>query len=109
MRLRGPHTNAKALDHRIVEKLLELMEDRGPSWVKRSMKRMYDVYECSGGTWIVRGRRSLGDGETIYVVEYDEERGSFKCTCHQPYKPYAKSRRRACTHVGACLFRHIFF
>jgi len=101
--------NAKILDDRIIEKLLALMENKGSSWIKRSMKRVHDVYECDRNTWIVRGRKSLGDEETIYVVEYDEEKGSFKCTCHQPYKPYARSRRRACTHVGACLFHHIFF
>lgn len=92
-----------------MEKLLELMDVKGSSWVKRSMTRMYDVYECSRNTWIIRGRRKLGDGETIYVIKFDEEGGSFKCTCQQPYKPYAKSRRRACSHVGACLFYHIFF
>jgi hypothetical protein len=92
-----------------VEKLLELVEARGSSWVKRSAKRVYDVYECRRGKWVVRGRRELGDAEDVYVVEYDEESESFRCTCHQPYKPYASNRKRACSHVGACLFYYIFF
>lgn len=108
MQRKEPHINPKALDNSIVEKLLELMEVKGDSWVKRSITRMYDVYKCGKNMWVVRGKRRLGDGEAIYVVEFDEERGSFKCTCHQPYKPYAKSRKRACSHVGACLFHHIF-
>jgi hypothetical protein len=109
MRLRAPSERLKLLEPRIVEKLLELVEARGSSWTKRSVRRMYDVYECMRNKWIVRGRRELGDSEDIYVVEYDEESGSFRCTCHQPYKPYASTRRRACSHVGACLFYHLFF
>jgi hypothetical protein len=99
----------KVLEPYIVEKLLELVEAKGSSWVKRSVKRVYDVYECGRNKWIVRGRRELGDAEDVYVVEYDEESESFRCTCHEPYKPYASSRRRACSHVGACLFYYIFF
>lgn len=109
MHYREPRMDPKVLNNRIVEKLLELMEVKRTSWMKRSMTRVYDVYECNRNMWIVRGRRGLGDGEDIYVVEFDEESGSFKCTCHQPYKPYAKSRRRACSHVGACLLHHLFF
>ncbi len=109
MRHRAPSERPKLLEPYIVEKLLELVEARGSSWAKRSVRRVCDVYECGRDKWVVRGRRELGDAEDIYVVEYDEERGSFRCTCHQPYKPYASSRRRACSHVGACLFYHILF
>ena len=109
MRPREPSERPKLLEARIAEKLLELVEAKGSSWAKRSVRRAYDVYECGESEWVVRGRRELGDAEDIYVVVYDEDSGSFRCTCHQPYKPYANSRRRACTHVGACLFYHIFF
>lgn len=109
MRSREPRTDPKVLNPHIVMKLLELMEVKGGSWVRRSIARMYDVYECDDSTWIVRGRRKFGDGEVSYVVKFDEERGNFKCTCQEPYKPYASSRRRACSHVGACLFYHVFF
>lgn len=109
MRSREPCTDPKVLNNRIVEKLLELIEVKGGSWMRRSMARMHDVYECDKNTWVVRGKRRFGDGEAVYVIKFDEERGSFKCTCQEPYKPYAKSRRRACSHIGACLFHHIFF
>ena len=109
MRPRGPSERPKPLEPHVAEKLLELTEARGSSWLKRSAKRVHDVYECGRNKWIVRGRRELGDVEDVYVVEYDEESGRFRCTCHQPYKPYASNRRRACSHVGACLLYHVFF
>ncbi|MEM4576388.1 MAG: hypothetical protein QW701_02855 [Candidatus Nezhaarchaeales archaeon] len=106
---REPDASPKTLDCGIVEKLLELTEAKGKSWVKRSIARVYDVYECRKNTWIVRGRKKLGDAEHLYVVKYDEGRGSLICTCNQPYKPYFKSRRHTCSHIGACLFYHLFF
>lgn len=104
-----PNVNPKTLDDGIIEKLLELSEVRGKSWVKRSIARVYDVYECRRNVWIVRGRKRFGDAERLYIVEYDKGGRSFACTCNQPYKPYSKSRRHACSHIGACLFYHLFF
>lgn len=91
----------------VAENLLRLCELKGESWVKRSIARLGDVYECHRNTWAVRGRRKLGDSEPLYIVKLDEETGRFKCTCQQAYKPYASSRRGSCTHIGACLFHHL--
>lgn len=109
MPIKTPNTNPKPIDSHIAEELLRLIEIKGQSWIKRSLMRIYDVYECKSDTWAVRGRRKMSDAEPLYIVEYDREKRRFKCTCQEAYKPYASSRRRACSHIGACLFYQIFF
>ena len=108
MPIKEPSTKPKMIDSHIAEEILSLIEIKGKSWIRRSIARLSDVYECRDGTWIVRGRRRMGDAEPIYIVQFDKNSKKFKCTCQQAYKPYAKTRK-ACTHIGACLFYQLFF
>ncbi|MEM4700331.1 MAG: hypothetical protein QXT74_05215, partial [Candidatus Nezhaarchaeales archaeon] len=62
------------------------------SWLARCVKRLRDVERVGAGSWIVRGRRELGDEYPSYLVKVVG--GRYRCSCHSPYRPYAARRRR---------------
>ena len=80
---------------------------KSKSWLQRCLRRLKDVRKLKVG-YAVRGRAELGDEETMYFVDYDEESKRWRCTCYDPVKMWSQRRRvEVCTHVGAVLlYRH---
>ncbi|RLE78530.1 MAG: hypothetical protein DRJ52_10280 [Thermoprotei archaeon] len=81
-----------------------IKEGKSLSFIKRCKRRLRDVVEVSKTMWIVRGRASLGDWYSMYIVVYDENRGKFRCSCQSLERHYSGRRRKSmCTHVGAVI------
>ncbi|MCX8204743.1 MAG: hypothetical protein N3H31_03745 [Candidatus Nezhaarchaeota archaeon] len=76
------------------------------SWFERCVERLRDVERVGAGSWVVRGRRSLGDEYPSYLVKVVG--GKYRCSCQSPYRLYASRRRRqVCTHIGSVMLHRL--
>ncbi|RLE94723.1 MAG: hypothetical protein DRN04_02305 [Thermoprotei archaeon] len=88
------------------QKFEECMIKKGKSlsFIKRCRKRLRDVVKVKENMWIVKGRPSLGDWYSAYIVVYIEEKKRYMCSCQSPERAFSgKRRKELCSHVGAVI------
>ena len=86
-----------------VDELRRMFPRKSRSWVARSLRRFLngDVKKISENTWLVMGRREMGDALPHYVVRYINNR--YVCDCQA-----SMGKGRVCSHIGAVVLSNIY-
>lgn len=90
----------------VFQRFEDYMIKRGKSlsFIKRCKKRLKDVVKIKENMWIVKGRPSLGDWYSAYIVVYIDEKKKYRCSCQSPERAFSGKRRKGlCSHIGAVI------